>query len=158
MPIYMKYEGVDGEVTGKYKGWIELKSCQLGMSRHVTSATGQSANREANAPAVSEIVITKDQDSASGSLFRESMWGQGKKVTIVFVRDKDPTPYLTIELEGVLVSSYTVNGRGGDPNRPPMESLSLNFTKITYKTHAMSDKPDAGKDSAMWQTVTPSGS
>ena len=158
MPIYMKFEGIDGEAKGTYKGWIELQSCQLGMARHVTSASGKSANRDADGPVLTEIVITKDMDSASNGLFRQSMWGDGKKVTIVFVREKDPTAYLQVELEGVLISSYNVNGRGGDPNQPPMESLTLNFTKISYKTTAASGKPDGGKDQVQWQTTAPTAS
>ena len=34
MPIYMKYGKIQGPMTGNYKGWIELESCQLGSTEH----------------------------------------------------------------------------------------------------------------------------
>jgi type VI protein secretion system component Hcp len=150
MPIYMKFEGIEGPVTGQYKGWIELKSCQLGTNRSVTSAAGRGANREAESPRVSEIVITKEQDSTSNNLFRASLWGEGKKVTIAFVHGND-APYLTLELEDTLVSNFSVSGSGGDDRRKPTESLSLNFTKIRYKTMAATKDPEAAKERASWQ-------
>ena len=85
MPIYMKVDGVDGSVTAAgHEKWIELDSAQMGVNRHVTEATGRGTNREASAPSVSEIVITKPLDCASTGLFRLSLWGEGKKVKIDF--------------------------------------------------------------------------
>ena len=132
MPIYMKYEGVNGDMTGKYRGWIELESVQLGVIRANSSTDRE---RKPEQPRVSEIVITKLQDIASSALFRESLNGKGKKVIIDFVRAEDDTQYLRIELENVLISSFSVSGHGG-PGSSPMESLSLNFAKITYTTTA----------------------
>ena len=148
----MKFEGIEGEVKGKYKGWIELTSCQLGASRSLKDTSGRGANREASAPSVSEIVVTKDQDSASMNIFRASLWGDGKKVTIDFVKDAD-APYLSLQLENVLISSFSTSGFGGDDTRKPMETLVLNFSKISYKTMAAAKDPKATKDMATWQTV-----
>jgi type VI secretion system secreted protein Hcp len=83
---------------------------------------------------VSEIVVTKLQDSASTDLFRQSMWGEGATVQIDFVRalpDGKPEVYMSITLENTLVSSFSVSGSGGAGDKP-MESLALNFTKVTY--------------------------
>ena len=152
MPIYMKIEGVEGPVTGKYKGWIELQSAQLGSARHITSPTGQGNNREADAPTVSEIVVTKFQDSVSQLLFNLSLTGNGKKVTIDFVKGND-APYLEIELEDMLISGYSISGHGGDSQNRPMESLSLNFTKISFKTLSSTTDPAANKQKVVWQTA-----
>jgi type VI secretion system secreted protein Hcp len=161
MPIYMKYDGIDGGVTAQgHDKWIELHSAQLGVNRHITSASGRGTNREASAPAVSEIVVTKDQDVASTSLFKASLWGEGKKVKIDFCKtDKDKLEsYLTVELENTLVSSFSCSGSGGDTHSRPMESLSLNFTKITYNSTLM-DKTNATAkpDRAMWDLATSKG-
>lgn len=133
MPIYMNYEGISGSVTAKgFEKNIELESCQIGQHRTTNSSTGNGANREASTPQISEIVITKSLDQSSNSLFRETLSGKGKKVKIVFVNTGN-VPYLTIELENVLISSYSVSGHGGGAsNDRPTESLSLNFTKITF--------------------------
>jgi hypothetical protein len=40
MPIYMKYGKINGPVTGKYKGWIELTSCQFGVGARDQHAGG----------------------------------------------------------------------------------------------------------------------
>lgn len=158
MPIYMKIEGITGSGTGKYKGWIELSSAQLNPSRSINSSAGSGTNREASRPSVSEIVVTKSTDVASTGLFRGSLGGEGKKVVIHFVKEdsKGQVPYLALELENTLISSYSVSGHGGDSAARPMESLSLNYTKITYSSTpvAASTAPADVKDRATWNLAT----
>jgi len=160
MPIYMKYDGVDGSVTAAgHEKWIELSSAQFGVNRHITNPSGRGTNREAAVPSVSEIVVTKPTDCASTGLFRESLHGEGKKVKIDFCKtDKDKfEAYMTVELENVMVSSYNVSGAGGTDTTHgrPMESLTLNFTKITYSTTAMDSANKTAKpDRASWDAAT----
>jgi len=143
MPIYMEIEGVKGDVTAEgHKDWIEVQSFQWGVGRGITSATGGSKDREASAPSISEITVTKVSDMASANLLRETLWGEGKKVKIDFCKtDKDKfEPYYQFELEETLVSGYSVSS-GGDR---PTESLSLNFTKITFNDISMGSKNEDG--------------
>lgn len=157
MPIYMHYDGIDGDVSATgHEKWIELQSCQLGVNRHITNPTGKGANREATAPSLSEIVVTKVTDAASVKLFSASLWGEGKKVKIDFCKtDKDAfEPYLQIELENTLVSNYSVSS-GGDR---PMESLSLNYTKITYNNIGMGAANETGTpERANWDLALGKG-
>lgn len=154
MPIYMKFPGIGGTGKGNHKGWIELESCQLGVYRRVTDPTGSSINREASAPAVSEIVVTKSQDIASTDLFRQAVDGQGKKVVIDFVASdsKNDVPYLSLELENVLITSFNTSGHGGIAHPQPTESLVLNSTKVTYSTTPVESSKDPKhlKDRASW--------
>jgi type VI secretion system secreted protein Hcp len=151
----MHFDGIEGTVARKRGGkkgkWIELQSVQLGTSRNVNSPTGQGNNREASAPSVSEIVVTKVQDAASTALFRQTVWGEGKKVVIHFVQDglnvTEKEPYLILELENTLISSFSVSGAGGENHSAPMESMSLNFVKITYVTTSAVAKPPSRQ---MW--------
>jgi type VI secretion system secreted protein Hcp len=138
MPIYMGFfdapnvlnRSLRGDVTAKgYEGWIELQSAQLGASRSISTPT---AGKGAGKVSVSEITVTKLQDAASSALFRQSLHGEGKMIVIVFV--KDGSAYMTIVLRDALISSYSVSGHGGASSDRPMESLSLNFTQITYNT------------------------
>jgi type VI secretion system secreted protein Hcp len=158
MPIYMKYEGIDGDVTAAgHEKWIELNSCQLGTSRHITNPTGRGADRESSAPSVSEIVVTKMTDAASTGLLREALWGEGKLVKIDFCKtDKDKIePYLQLELENTMVSSFSVSS-GGDR---PMESLSLNFTKIVFNNIGLGKANETGQpDRAEWDLAEAKGS
>jgi len=141
MPIYMgifeKPNMLDksfrGGVKAKgYEGWIELQSAQLGVHRNITSSTGRGTNREASAPGTQEIVITKLQDSVSTALFRGALDGSGKLIVIAFVKE-DGTNYMKIVMQNTLISSYNVSGHGGIADTTPTESLSLNFTKITFE-------------------------
>ncbi len=129
MAIYMDFDGVKGDVTtADYKGWIELNSFQFGVSRAVSSGAG-GATRESSTPSISEIVVSKYLDASSPKLYNDSLAGNfDTKVTIKMTattKNKVET-FLTYELTDCGVSSYSQSS-GGDA---PVESLSLNFTKI----------------------------
>ena len=131
MPIYMKYDSVDGEVTAAgHEKWIELHSFQWGVGRGISSPTGGSADRESSAPSVSEIVVTKRMDSSSVHLLDEALQGEGKLVKIDFVKtDKGKLEtYLSYELTNTMISGFSMSS-GGDK---PQESISLNFTKVMF--------------------------
>jgi len=72
MAIYMNYNGkkIKGNVTATgYEDWIELDSIQFGVGRGISMEVGNMANREATRPSLSEVVVTKMMDNASGGLF-----------------------------------------------------------------------------------------
>jgi type VI secretion system secreted protein Hcp len=132
MPIYMKYGSVNGSVTASgFEKWIELASFSWGVGRNLSTPTGASADREASAPSVSDIAITKQTDISSFKLLEEALWGQGQTVKISFtttVQNKTDE-YLGFELTNTMISAYAPSS-GGDR---PTESLSLNFTKFQVK-------------------------
>lgn len=131
MPIYMKYEGIDGDVTESgHEKWIELNSFQWGVGRGISSPTGASADRESSAPSISEIVVTKTSDKSTPKLMSEAVQGEGKTVEIHFVKTEKGklTTYQTYKLTNTMISSYSQSS-GGDH---PSESLSLNFTKVEW--------------------------
>jgi len=138
MPIYMKYGTINGPVTGKYKGWILLHSCQFGVGRSIGSPNAGSAERGTSAPSIAEITVTKDWDTSSNPLFQESISGRGSKVIIEFVKsDKLQTLFLQVELEDAMVGSYSMSSNGDKP----MESITINFTKATYKSTVAATPP-----------------
>ena len=134
MPIYMKYGDIKGDVTAEghkgSDGWVEVNSFQYGIGRGISSPTGGSADREATAPSVSEIVVTKPTDISSTSWMEQALWGEGVAVTVDFCKtDKDKLEvYQSYSLENAMVSGFSVSS-GGDR---PQESISINFTKIIY--------------------------
>jgi len=139
MALYLKIDGIDGQVTTEgHEKWIELHSVQYGVSRNTyTGAAG--ANREGSHPTISDITVTKVFDVASSGLYRDGVAGAfDKTVKIDFTattKDKTET-YLQLELSECGISSYSVSS-GGDQ---PMESLSLNFTKIMYTPSPLDSK------------------
>ncbi len=143
MAIYIKYDGIDGEVTqDDHKKWIEVHSFQFGVGRGISTPTGNAANRESSHASVSEVVVTKVMDSASPKLFTESAAGKdGKKVEIHFVSTGDPgLTYAQYTLEDTLISGYSVSSGG----ERPQESISLNFTKVEFKMTPHDDKNAPG--------------
>ncbi len=138
MPIYMKYDNgnIKGDVTADgFKDQVELHSFQWGTGRGISSPVGASADREASAPSVSEITVTKDQDKGSVKLINEALQGEGKNCLISFAKtDKGKlSTFLEFTLTNTMISSYSISS-GGDR---PTESLSLNFTKIEVKVTPM---------------------
>jgi type VI secretion system secreted protein Hcp len=142
MPIYMGVfekpnvldkSFIGGAKTKGFEGWIELQSAQVGTTRSGTNATGRGSGREGSQPGVQDIVITKYQDAVSAALFREASSGTGRLIVIAFAK-ADGAAYMKIVLQDTIISSYSVSGQGGDSHAKPLESLSLNFTKVTYET------------------------
>jgi type VI secretion system secreted protein Hcp len=123
MPIYMRITKnglpvITGDATAKgHEKWIELSSVQIGQSRSM-APNGEVPDT------VSEIAITKPMDSASMALWKQSLDGEGVTIQIDFV--KSGGTYLTYTLQNALISGY-------QPGHT--ESLSLNFTKMTFDTH-----------------------
>jgi len=151
MPIYMNYDSlaIKGDVTEEgHADWVELNSLQWGVGRGISSPTGGSADRESSAPSISEITVTKDNDSASVKLLDEALEGEGKTVIIDFAKtDKGKLEvYLTYTLTNCMISGYSLSS-GGDR---PTESLSLNFTKVEFKNTPMKSANEAGSP----ETVT----
>lgn len=131
MPIYMNYDNksVPGDVTATgWESWIELNSFQFGLGRGIASPTGGSADRESSAPSISEISITKDQDSSTGPLVTAALQGEGVTVVIDFVKTSQGqlVKYMEYTLTNAMISGWSTSS-GGDR---PSESLSLNFTKF----------------------------
>jgi type VI secretion system secreted protein Hcp len=148
MPIYVKYGAIQGDVTATgHEKWIEVNSFQWGVGRGISSPTGGSADREASAPSVSEIVVSKPTDVASTKLFDESLEGEGTDVVIDFCKtDKGKLEtYMTYTLTNTMVSGFSMSS-GGDR---PTETLSFNFTKIEFKNTAMGAANDTGSPDAV---------
>jgi type VI secretion system secreted protein Hcp len=162
MPVFMHYDGIDGDVTTQgHEKWIELTSWQWGCSRAMTSSTASAADREGSTPAVSEIVVTKVTDGASTNLFRAALGlgpgGEGKTVKIDFCKTDvaNPEAYMQMELTNTLVSGFSMSSSGDRP----MESVSLNFTKIAFNNIAMGAANETGQpDRAEYDLSTQVGS
>jgi type VI secretion system secreted protein Hcp len=161
VPIFLNYDGVPGDVAAEgHQKWIEISSFQWGVGRGIRSATSRGADREGTTPSVSEITLTKVNDSASPNLLRASLGlppvGEGKTVKIDFCKTdtSEPEAYLQITLENTLVSSWSTSS-GGDR---PVETISLNFTKVEYKNTQMGAANDTkGSDPAMYDLTRQKG-
>jgi type VI secretion system secreted protein Hcp len=126
---YLKIGDIQGESTdAKHPGWIELDSVQWGVGRGISSAVG--GNREASAPSISELTLTKRLDKSSPSIFLNAVGGSPTiaTVTLELVHPATQVVFYRITLSNVLVSGQSQSVASGAD--VPMESVSLNFTKI----------------------------
>jgi len=137
---------IKGDSTvDSHTDWITIDSLQFGVGRAV-SVSGGGKDRDTSNPSFSEVVMTKSTDIASADLFMQAICGKSLgKCTIHFIQtagsDSKQQTYLTIELEEALVTAYSASS-GGDR---PSESVSVNFTKISYQYNAYSgDKVTTG--------------
>lgn len=140
MAIFMKYGSEKGEVSAEgYTEWVELSSFQWGVGRGISVGVGGGSKREASAPSVSEITVTKTLDAFSPIALKESIGGKGVQVKIDITRTDDGGKHHAFQkyvLEGAMVSGYSLSS-GGDR---PSESLSLNFTKVDSEYVKIDDK------------------
>ena len=140
-PAYIKFDGVDGE--SKEKGrekWIELQSFNAAeaqaVARDVASgqatgrrdaASGQATGKRQHKP----FVITKEVDKSSPKL-AEAV-AKGKVFKTVEIGDATGSYTLT----DVVISSVQPSSGGSDR---PMESISLNYTKIEWVPKEKADR------------------
>lgn len=144
MAIYVKIDGIEGDVTKKgHENWVDVQSMQFGVDRSISTPTGRAANRETSEPNVSEVTLMRELDKSSPLLFKEAVVGrQGKKVQIDLVATGDPGElYMTYKLDNVLVSGYTV---AANETGRPTETISLNFSKIEM-SYTARDAGNTGK-------------
>jgi type VI secretion system secreted protein Hcp len=147
MAAYIKYDAIKkGESLAEghkgSDGWVEVGSVQFGCGRGISSPVGTSSKREASAPNISEVVVTKLMDSTSPLFFQEALIGKAVKAQIDLVETGSDqlNTYLEITLTNSMISGYSVSS-GGDR---PSESITINFTKIEYKYTPYDDQHKAG--------------
>jgi type VI secretion system secreted protein Hcp len=143
MAIFLKYGSIKGETTQTtHKEWIEVNSLQFGVGRGISSGVGGGSKREASAPSVSEIVVTKTFDIASPLILKESLGGKAVEAKIELTQTDNSGKHVAYQkymLTGTLISGYSISS-GGDR---PSESISLNFTKIDSEYLDINDKFEA---------------
>jgi type VI secretion system secreted protein Hcp len=140
MAIFVKYGSLEGEVTATgYEKWVEVNSLQWGVGRGISAGVGGGSKREATAPSVSEVTMTKSMDGFSPLLLKEAIGGSAKDVKIDVTQTDDSGKHVAFQkyiLTNTLVSGYSISS-GGDR---PSESFSLNFTKFDSEYIKIDDK------------------
>lgn len=137
MAIYVKYGNIKGDATHHAHkgsdGWWHAHSCNYSVSRGISTPTGSTQDRIPSHAHISEIVVTKTQNTASAAFFKEATVGEGVPCTIHFVQDgaQHGETYMELTLSQAMIAHWAQHS-GGDR---PTESLSFNFTKLEVKTN-----------------------
>lgn len=138
MPIYMNYDGIQGEVQAAgHEKWILIESFQWGESRGLSSSQG-GTTRESGTVSMSDVVVTHLTDSASPKLWVAGATGTlDKTVKIDFVRTAkgEEQVYMQYTLTGTGISGFSQSCAGDRPT----EAISLNYDKIELKYNAIGD-------------------
>jgi len=122
--MVLSVTGVTGDATN---GLIAIDSLQWGEGRTISDPIP--GPRVASEPIFSEVTISKVMDSSSPTLAMLAANGMGTNNCVLTIKnDATGEALYTLTLENVYISGYSVSS-GGDV---PSESLSLNYTKITW--------------------------
>jgi type VI secretion system secreted protein Hcp len=120
---------IKGEATALgHVEWIEIEGFSAGTLRSVTRSGGSTTTGN---PTGSEITLTKRLDRASPKLFQAAVTGTIPYTKATLDLNNGASALARIELENVLLAAQTTDGTSGGADRPS-ESITLNFTKITY--------------------------
>ncbi len=111
--FYLKLEGINGESTAAgHEGWIEIQSVSW------------------NKPG--KIAAIRRQSTATASPMLQLACAQGQHFPRAVLHQRkapNSTAFLEIKLENVLITSYQTSGGS---SALPMESMSLNYTKVIW--------------------------
>jgi type VI secretion system secreted protein Hcp len=129
MAIYMKYEGINGNVEAEgYKDWIGIETLSWGATRHISPTPGKPFG-ESSTLKVTAVTVTKELDDATPKLLNALYTGTAAmKVSIAFVRTGSPAvEYLSYDLAEAMISEVSTTSSGDRPT----ETVTLYFQKLT---------------------------
>ena len=131
---FVKFGDFEGEATdSKHKGWSIMHT----LSAPLTRATGgfEQSERGGGATAVGQITVVKDLDAATVKIQKACVTGQKLskvKVELCTVTGGETQPYLSYELEDVIVTSYDLEDPADSKNLQPTERVSFTYGKATW--------------------------
>jgi type VI secretion system secreted protein Hcp len=141
--MFIKLGDIKGESKdGTHKEEIDVLAWSWGLSQSGSFGTGGGGG--AGKVNVQDISFTKYVDSSTTALVVAACKGTHIKQGVLTVRkagDK-PLEYIKITLDGVLVSSVSTGGSGGEDRLT--ENVSLNFAK--FKLEYTKQAETGGKD------------
>jgi type VI secretion system secreted protein Hcp len=145
--MFLKIDGIDGESEdAKHKNEIQIESYSIGASNSGSSVLGSGSGT--GKVQFSDFTFQKVADKSSPSLAKYCANGKHIPTIVLTVRKagENPQEYYIVTMTESLVSSWQHSGHNGAGL--PMESVSLNFSKIK-----MDYKPQQ-KDGTLGALVT----
>jgi type VI secretion system secreted protein Hcp len=137
--IYMRIDGVTdfaGDATvkeiNKQKGWFSVSNLSYGFSRSIYIDVGSSGDAESGVPAIGDISLSRELDSASALLETLFFAPGAKGKTLEFIVTKAATdgkgliPVQVLTLEEARISSYSCAGSSNN--------ITVSFTVLSI-TH-----------------------
>ncbi len=147
-------DDIKGECTLEgYKEKIEIMSYSHNVAMQVTNDVSNT-ERTSGKPHIGELTVTKFVDTSTPLLNQYCCTGKSiKEAKLTIGRnaaedDGKIMPFLIYTLSNVVLSNVSVSGGSGGK---PVETLSLNFTKIKWELTAQKDDATKkGTSAAVW--------
>jgi type VI secretion system secreted protein Hcp len=137
---FLKIDGIPGEAADhKHKDEINVLSFSFGASQAGTMAFGGGGG--AGKVSMQDFHFMMNVNKASPKMFLACATGEHIKSALLTARKagKEQQEYLKVKFTDLLVSSYQTNG-DGNANHLPVDSISLNFSKIEWDYKVQNEK------------------
>jgi type VI secretion system Hcp family effector len=122
-------QGIEGEDTGGYAGWIVATGFRQ-MIERPTGPDGRATGR----PSVTPITIYKHGDTASPKLYDHCIRGTRIEHAVIVMNHKtNQARNMRLEMEDVIIASVETAGAN---NAPPVETVKLVPRSITWRYRA----------------------
>ena len=131
---FVKFGDFEGESTdARHRGWSIVHSLSAPLAR----ATGgfEQSERGVGATVVGQVTVVKDLDSATVKIQKACVTGHKlPKVTVELCTTVDGVsqPYLTYELQDVIVTSYDLVDPDDSAAMYPTERVTFTYGKVTW--------------------------
>jgi len=140
---FLKIDGIPGESTdSKHKDDIDVMSWSWGETQSGSHAYGGGGG--AGKVSMQDFNFTMNVNKATPKLLLACASGEhiAKATLICRKAGKEQQEYLKINFSDLLVSSYQTGGSQGDV--VPVDSISLNFSKIEFEYYPQDAKGGLG--------------
>lgn len=132
---FLKIDGIDGESADG-----PCRNCEIQIESFIWGATNPQASGVgtgggAGKVSFSDLSFSMKNQKVSPKLLEASATGQHIKEAVLTCRKAggNQQEYLTYKLKDVLVSSFSAASGGTRGDTAPIESFSLNFSKIEFQ-------------------------
>lgn len=157
MPIFIKIDGVDGDVTAEgYEKWHEVYSYSWGES-HSTGGGGGGGGG-AGKVAMQDMHITTRSGRGAPVLAHACAAGKhipSVQIELVMQTNDQATAYQRWTLTNVQITSYQTGGSGSEI---PVDSLSMGFRTIKFEQAVQSPTGGTRFQSFTWDLAQGRGS
>ena len=153
--IFLKLDNIEGESQAKgFEKQLEIMTFSHNVAMPVTNDVSNNERTSGRAH-VGEMSLTKFVDLATPKLNEYCCSGKNIPTAILTLCRNDDgkmLPFIVYTLTNVIISHLSVSGSSGGK---PVETMSLNFTKIKWEITAQkSDSQKEGNVSSVWDMAT----
>ncbi|MCM3878451.1 MAG: type VI secretion system tube protein Hcp, partial [Thermoanaerobaculia bacterium] len=132
-PIYMKFDGIDGESMAPAPGSIQVETRDLDQLERLAAQKAPRGGSHLQL-GISSINFTKHVDRASPKLAQAAAAGKHIPRGVLTVRKAGggQQDYLVVRMEDIIVSSFRPPAGGATQGT---ESVTINFAKADFDYH-----------------------